>query len=158
MTKSRRFVLLGLLFVAIGISLPALAAQESALIELLRVQIKTDRQAVVDANMDLSETQAEKFWPVYKEYVDRRDSLVDRRVTLLIEFRDNRMGMTAQQARQTLTDALQLHEDIVKLQKKYVRDFQNALGPRAALRFYQIENKLNAVINFELASVVPLRQ
>ena len=158
MTRSRQLISLGLLFSIIGFAFPAAAQQENDFIELLRSQIKADRQAVVAANMNLSDAQGEKFWPVYKEYVERRDRLVDRRVALLTDFRDNRMGMTAQQARQILTDALALQKDIVKLQKKYVRKFQNALGPRAALRFYQIENKLNAVINFELASVVPLRQ
>ena len=65
---------------------------------------------------------------------------------------------TWQQARQILFDALELEADIVSLKRQYTRDFQKVLGPRAALRFYQIENKLDAVINFELASVVPLRE
>lgn len=158
MTKLTRLFPLLLLTLGIGLAAPVSAQTERDLIELLRSQIKTDRQAIVAENMNLSETQSEKFWPLYKEYMSRRDSLIDRRVAILTDFRDNRMGMTAQQARQILTDALELEADIVSLKRQYVRDFQKVLGPRAALRFFQIQNKLDAIINVELASVVPLRQ
>ena len=158
MTKLTRLFPLLLLALGIGLATPVSAQTEQGLIELLRSQIKTDRQAIVAENMNLSETQSEKFWPLYKEYMSRRDSLIDRRVAILTDFRDNRMGMTAQQARQILTDALKLEADIVSLKRQYVRDFQKVLGPRAALRFFQIQNKLDAIINVELASVVPLRQ
>lgn len=158
MTKLTRLFPLLLLALGIGLAAPVSAQTERDLIELLRSQIKTDRQAIVAENMNLSETQSEKFWPLYKEYMSRRDSLIDRRVAILTDFRDNRMGMTAQQARQILTDALELEADIVSLKRQYVRDFQKVLGPRAALRFFQIQNKLDAIINVELASVVPLRQ
>lgn len=136
----------------------AAAQQERDLIEVLRSQVKTDRQAVVALNMDLSEKQAEAFWPVYREYQQERDELVDRRLKLLIDFRDNFDGMTAEQAKQTLKDALKLEKDINDLKRKYVSNFEKVLGPRHTLRYYQIENKLDAVINFELASVVPLRK
>jgi hypothetical protein len=160
MTKVTRPFSIFLILIAcgIGFAAPASAQTEQDLVELLRTQIKADRQAVVAENMNLSEALSEKFWPVYKEYTSRRDSLADRRVAILSDFRDNRMGMTAQQARQILTDALELEADIVSLKRQYVREFQKVLGPRAALRFFQIENKLDAIINFELASVVPLRQ
>ncbi len=158
MTKLTRLFPLLLLALGIGLAAPVSAQTERDLIELLRSQIKTDRQAIVAENMNLSETQSEKFWPLYKEYMSRRDSLIDRRVAILTDFRDNRMGMTAQQARQILTDALELEADIVSLKRQYVRDFQKVLGPRAALRFFQIQNKLDAIINVELANVVPLRQ
>lgn len=134
------------------------AQQERDMIEVLRAQINTDRQAVVALNMELSEKQSEAFWPVYKEYHQDRDGLMDKRVKLLVEFRDNQVGMTAEQAKQILDDALKLEKKINDLKRKYVSDFEKVLGPRHTLRYYQIENKLDTIINYELASVVPLRQ
>lgn len=134
------------------------AQQERDVIEVVRAQINTDRQAVVAINMTLSEAQSEGFWPVYREYHGERDELMDTRVRLLTEFRDNYMGMTAEQAKQILADALKLEEKLVKLKQKYRSKFEKVLAPRATLRYYQIENKLDTIINFELASVVPLRQ
>lgn len=128
------------------------------MIEVLRGQISTDRQAVVALNMDLSEKQSEAFWPVYREYHEKRDELADRRVKLLTEFRDSQIGMTAEQAKQMLKESIDLEDKLNDLKHNYRADFEKVLGPRHTLRYYQIENKLDAIINYELASVVPLRQ
>ena len=128
------------------------------MIEVLRGQINTDRQAVVAQNMDLSEKQSEGFWPVYREYHEKRDELADRRVKLLTEFRDSQIGMTAEQAKEMLKEAIDLEDKLNDLKHNYRADFEKVLGPRHTLRYYQIENKLDAIINYELASVVPLRQ
>lgn len=144
--------------VASLLPLGANAQQERDMIEVLRGQISTDRQAVVALNMDLSEKQAEAFWPVYREYHEKREELADRRVKLLMDFRDNQIGMTAEQAKKMLKEAIDLEDKLNDLKHNYRADFEKALGPRHTLRYYQIENKLDAVINYELASVVPLRQ
>lgn len=146
--------------VAAGMLLPiaAQAQQERDMIEVLRAQIGTDRQAVVALNMELSEKQAEGFWPVYKKYHEKRDELADKRVKLLIEFRDNQIGMTAEQAKQILYDALDYEDKLNDLKHNFVSEFEKVLGPRHTLRYYQIENKLDTIVNYELASVVPLRQ
>lgn len=158
MIRLKQLLPLGLLIVGMGLTFSAAAQQERDLIEVLRTQISKDRQAVVAANMTLSKTQSEKFWPLYRQYHGERDGLIDRRVKLLTDFRDNYMGMTAEQARQIRKDALSLEKDILKLKEKYAPKFEKVLAPRATLRYYQIENKLDTIINFELASVVPLRQ
>jgi len=146
--------------IAAALLIPATVAaqQERDQIEVLRSQVKTDRQAVVALNMDLSEKQSEAFWPVYREYHEKRDELADRRVNMLMEFRDNQVGMTAAQAQQILKDAIDLEDKLNDLKHNYRADFEKVLGPRHALRYYQIENKLDAAINYELASVVPLRK
>jgi hypothetical protein len=158
MTRSFRSIVLALMVGVLGVSSAASAQTEDDLITLLRDQIKTDRQAVVAANLDLSDTLAEKFWPLYDDFHSRMDVLADRRVELLTRFRDERDGITANQSRELLSEALNIEDDMVSIRIRYVRDFQKAVGPRLALRFYQIESKLNAIINYELASVVPLRQ
>jgi len=157
MKSTLKFVILA---AAAALLLPfgANAQQERDMIEVLRGQISTDRQAVVALNMDLSEKQSEAFWPVYREYHEKRDELADRRVKLLTEFRDNQIGMTAEQAKKMLKEAIDLEDKLNDLKHNYRADFEKVLGPRHTLRYYQIENKLDAIINYELASVVPLRQ
>ncbi len=148
---------LALLVMGLFLCPPAIAQQERDEIEVLRSQIGADRQALVAANMQLSEKQGEDFWPLYREFHMEKDVLMDRRVKILTEFRDDYMGMTAEQAEQILVDALKLEKDLYKLKESYRKKFQKVLAPRATLRFYQIENKLDTVINFSIASVVPLR-
>jgi len=157
MKSTFKFIILA---TAAALMLPfgANAQQERDMIEVLRGQISTDRQAVVALNMDLSEKQSEAFWPVYREYHEKRDELADRRVKLLTEFRDSQIGMTAEQAKEMLKEAIDLEDKLNDLKHNYRADFEKVLGPRHTLRYYQIENKLDAIINYELASVVPLRQ
>ena len=140
--------------------MPTVVPAESEMdeIQVLRAQVNADRQAVVALNMELSEKQAEGFWPLYRKYQQDREELVDKRVKLLIEFRDNQIGMKAETAKQILDDALKLEKQINDLKRKYVSDFEKVLGPRHTLRYYQIESKLDTIINYELASVVPLQQ
>ena len=157
MSRSRAFYFTAIVLMGLTAG-TANAQQERDAIEIIRAQINTDRQAVVALNMNLSAEQSEAFWPVYREYHAERDELMDTRVRLLTEFRDNYMGMTAEQASQILDDALKLEKKLVELKRKYRSKFEKVLAPRATLRYYQVENKLDTIINFELASVVPLRQ
>ena len=157
MRRLTLFVSLAILASGLFIFSPVSAQQERDMIEILRAQISADRQALVAANMELSEKQGEKFWPLYREYQLKRDGLMDRRLKILTEFRDDYMGMTAKQAEQILVDALDLEKDILKLKESYRKKFQKVLAPRATLRYYQIENKFDAIINYDIAAVVPLR-
>ncbi|MFW2405480.1 MAG: hypothetical protein ACN4GT_11995 [Gammaproteobacteria bacterium] len=156
--KTKSILVIFAAAVALSLPLGASAQQERDMIEVLRAQINTDRQAVVALNMDLSEKQSEAFWPVYREYTEKRAELYDRRVKLLTEFRDSQVGMTAEQAKKILKESIYLEDKLNDLKHNYRADFEKVLGPRHTLRYYQIENKLDAVINYELASVVPLRQ
>ena len=157
MRRLTLFISLAILASGLFIFSPVSAQQERDMIEILRAQISADRQALVAINMELSEKQGEKFWPLYREYHLKRDALMDRRFKILTEFRDDYMGMTAKQAEQILVDSLKLEKDILKLKESYRKKFQKVLAPRATLRYYQIENKFDAVIHYDIAAVVPLR-
>ena len=68
---------------------PAIAQQERDVMEVIRAQIATNRQALVADNLGLTAEQSDVFWPIYREFQAERTALVDRRVALLTEFRDN---------------------------------------------------------------------
>jgi hypothetical protein len=139
-----------------GLSGTALAQDNRDAIEVLRGQINADRQAVVAANIEIPENQSEAFWPLYREYHGKRSELMDTRVKLLTEFRDNYIGLTAEQADQLLDDALKLEKDLLKLKEKYHPKFRKILTARGTLRYFQLENKLDTIVNYNLVQVVPL--
>jgi len=136
---------------------PAHADDTDALMQLLRGQIKNERHAVIEANLVMASQQKEDFWPLYHEYHEKRDELMDQRIALITEFGENRMGITAEKAEDILKEALKLEKEIIKLKDKYRSKFVKVLLPRAALRYYQIENKIDAIINYEVAMNVPLQ-
>jgi len=136
----------------------AMAQTERDVIEVMRAQIATNRQALVAENMNLTEAEAEAFWPLYREYQNERAGLADRRVAMLTEFRDNFDSLSEERAKEIINDAIKLDDDFLKLRKRHLRKFRQALGEKKTMRYFQIENKLEAIIDFELAQVVPLAE
>lgn len=137
---------------------PVMAQQERDVIELVKTQISGQRQALVAENMMLMAEESEVFWPLYREYQGQRNTMSDRRIALLRKFRDNFDGMNDEQSSEILDDWMKFEDDIQKLRKKYIKKFEKAVGGRTSLRFFQLENKLDTIIDYDLAQVVPLAQ
>jgi len=146
------------LFIALGASAPVMAQSEADAIAAIRAQIGANRQALVAENMMFTEAESEKFWPLYREFQAERSALMDRRVAILTNFRDNYETLTNEQAKSIIDEALKLEEDLFKLRRNNTRRFRKVISDKQVLRYFQIESKLDAIINFDLARVVPLAQ
>jgi hypothetical protein len=136
----------------------ASAQTEADVISAVRAQVGANRQALVAANLGLTESESEAFWPVYREFHNERDQLMDRRVKILTDFRDNFETLTDEQAKNILDEHFDLQGDLLKLNKKFVKKFDKILPQKTTLRYFQIENKLDTIIDYDLAKVVPLAQ
>jgi hypothetical protein len=134
------------------------AQTEADVISAVRAQVGANRQALVAENLGLTESESEAFWPVYREFHNERDQMMDRRVKMLTDFRDNFETLTDEQAKTMLSGYFDLQEDLLKLRKKFVKKFEKVLPQKTTLRYFQIENKLDTIIDYDLASVVPLAQ
>ena len=144
------------LFAGLVWTVPTVAQDERDVIEVIRTQIQADRQALVAQNMALDPTESEAFWPVYREFQLERSKISDRRVNLIMEFRDNYTNLGNDRAEELLKEAIKVDEDRLKLWKKYRRQFNRILPASKTLRFFQIESKLDTIINFDLARSIPL--
>jgi hypothetical protein len=134
----------------------SLAAQTRSDIEVLRQELRTDRQAVVAKNMKMTEAQATAFWPVYREYQAELTKVGDRFIKLLETYGKQYDTMKDADAEATLKNYLDIQEAKVKLQSDYVGKFKKVLPATLVTRYYQIENKIDAIINLELAAGIPL--
>jgi hypothetical protein len=125
-------------------------------IELTRQQIQTDRQAIVAASLPLTEEQAAAFWPVYREYRTALTPIGDRQVQLITDFAEKYQAMTEADTERMLKEMFSVKRDQVEVQQKYLDRFKKVLPTVMVGRFYQIENKLDAIIMFDLAAGIPL--
>lgn len=140
---------------------PALAGghvQERDMIEVIRQQVAANREALVAENLNLTEAESESFWPVYRRFQNERAVLVDRRIEILTQFRDNFEMLDDATAKQLLDDALRLEDDKLKLREKFLKDFRKVLPEKKVLRYLQIENKIDTIIDYDLAQIVPLAE
>jgi hypothetical protein len=136
------------------------AAQESGAVEdavqLTRQVIQTDRQTIVAANMDMTEAESQAFWPLYREYRGEMAKVADRGAALITDYAKNYGTLTDMQAEAMLKESQEIAKKQLSVREDYMKKFKKILPPKKVARFYQIESKLDAVINYELAQEIPL--
>jgi len=142
---------LGVLFAA-----SAFAQSDTDVLEAARTQIQADRKAVVAKAMGLTDEQGAKFWPVYNEYRESMRKVDDKLVQLANNYFQNTDKITDEQSQSMLSQWMNLNAEKVNVKKAYVKKFSKAIPSNKVIRFYQVENKMDAVINYELAASIPL--
>ena len=125
-------------------------------IALTRASIQLRRQAIVTSVMDLTPDESQKFWPMYRDYRMEMAKLGDRVSKLLVQYSDQYDTLTDAQADQIMKEWLSIENAKNDIKKKYEARFKKILPSRKVMRFFQADNKLDAMLNAKLASVVPL--
>jgi hypothetical protein len=139
------------------VSAPAVA-QDNDNMEILREKLRADKKLIVAENMQLSDAEGKTFWPVYNAYQEEKSKLADRRRQVIQDYAANFRNLPDEVAKDLVDRSLAIKQDDVKLMAAYLPKFRQAVGDKKAARFYQIENKIDAVVNFELAANIPLAQ
>jgi hypothetical protein len=134
----------------------SIGADMLADIELTRAAIQVRRQALVTAIMDLEAKEADAFWPLYREYRLAMAKVNDRFVKLVVAYLQKYDELTDADAGRMLNESLGIDRARNEVKKKYVSRFREALPARKVARFFQADNKLDAIINADLARVIPL--
>ena len=145
------------LVLLVGFAAPA-SAQTSTDIALTRAEIQKARQTIIAGAMHLTEDEGLAFWSAYRDYRLDMARLGDRLVKVITEFVASDATLNDEQANRLLDEYLDLKAKEVSVRQKHVRAFRKLLPPAKVTRFFQLENKLDAVVNFELAQTVPLAE
>jgi hypothetical protein len=124
--------------------------------EVLREKARADKKVVVASVLELTEGEAKGFWPVYNAYQSDMVTHYDRLMKLLDDYGQAYGSMSNETAAKLLGDYLSLESSYVATLKAYVPRFQKVLPATKVARLYQVENKLRALLNYELAREIPL--
>ncbi len=138
-----------------GHALPAEPADEATL-ELLVDTIQSNKKALVAVNLVLEPDEAVAFWPVYDQYQAELDVVALRFVTLIRDYTQHYKTMDGDLSRRLVDEALAIEAARAALRQKYVEPFMKVLPGRKVARFYQMENKLHAVVRYEIARGIPV--
>src|SRR5215468_9884765 len=126
-------------------------------IAMLRSDLRSNRKQVVAANMKLTDAEAEKFWPVYEQYVNELVKINNAKYALIKEYLQN-TNMTEQQADGLAKRWVDVDGSVVQLRLKYIPMFRKALSAKGTALFFQIERRVQMMIDLQLASAIPLLQ
>ena len=125
-------------------------------IAAVRSVAQSDRKSIVDQAMGLTPQESTAFWPVYNEYRAEMTRINDRLVKVVTDYAAQRDTLTDAQAQALLDNYLKFEDELLGTRKKYVKRFDAALPITKVVRFYQIENKLDALQRVGIASEIPL--
>lgn len=125
-------------------------------VELLRKDVKKDKVAIISELMDLTPEQSAKFWPVYNEYDKALTKFLDDRVRLIKMYADNYDALTDQKATEIANGFLDMERNRNELKRQYLQKMGQALTPKLAVRFLQIESQLEKIIDLQIAASLPI--
>jgi hypothetical protein len=126
--------------------------------QILRNKLKADKKVVVAANMDLNDAEEKVFWPIYDAYQKDLQGLNDRLIKAILAYADayNKNTITDEQATNLANVALAIDQDEVTMRKTYADKLKGVLPVKKVARYLQIENKIRAVVRYEMADNIPL--
>jgi hypothetical protein len=141
-----------------GTNTQSQSAQLDQDVQLLRQDIRSKKKQMVAANLQLTDTEATKFWPVYDQYTAELVKINDEKYAVIKAYADAWGNMTDAQALDLTNRALGVEQNVTQLRMKYVPIFNKVIPGTKVATFFQIERRLQAVIDLQLASQLPLVQ
>jgi len=140
------------------VAAPAAAQTATDEKELTKSVITTERQAIIAANLNLTEEQAKVFWPLFREYGTEMDAITDRKIHLIEDYARKYVGLTDEEASSLMNDYFVVQKDELKTKQKWFAKMKKDLPIKTVTRFFQIEYKLDAIVRAEATRVLPLVQ
>lgn len=142
---------------AVAQSSPSAGAGDADMKEA-RAEIQAARADVVRQELLLTEVEAKSFWPAYAAYNKEMQTVRDERVDLITQYLEayDKGSISEEFATRLVDKHFAIQSELLKIQKKHLKNFRRTLPARKVARFYQLENKLDADVNAQLALVIPL--
>ena len=167
----RKLITLAILAVPAFLICPSLRAQEKPTtpvvdrtavvdseIELMRKDVRSKRKQIIAANVQMTDAEAEKFWPIYDQYAAEQKKAYDIHYGLLKEYADNEKTMTDALALSLTKKWSEADNAKANLRVKYLPMFEKVIGARRAARLCQLDRMLTLMVDLQIGSDVPLIQ
>jgi Spy/CpxP family protein refolding chaperone len=156
-----------ILLVAAAIAaLPALAQQAApapergspAAVAAFRDAVRADKRAVVAKNMELTEAEAKKFWPLYEAYQKDVQKVLQRQNRAVVEYVNQASTMNDTNAKRLARELLDADAEEQRLRERQLKKLYAILPARKAIRYLQIENKIRTLNHYDMGAQIPLVQ
>ena len=124
--------------------------------EVNRAAIQTEKKKIVAVNMQLTDAESKAFWPVYDEYQNGLRQINDKLGAVITDFAKNYNTMTDAKAGEIMKGYLAAEKERLALKEKFVPKFKKVLPMIKVARYYQIENKLETMVKYQIVKEIPL--
>ena len=139
------------------IAFPAFAQEVTKnTMDSVRDALKAQKRAFIAVNMQLTDAEDAQFWPVYDSYQKDMETMNQKIGDLILDYAKNYETLTDAKADELLKKNLSLENEILQLKTSYLPKFSAVLPAKKVARYYQLENKIQAVNRYDLAENIPL--
>jgi hypothetical protein len=151
-------IVVAVVFIISGAAQSLSQDKPSSNMDILREKIRADKKLVVALNMELTEVEAKGFWPIYEQYQTDLQKINQRMANLLESYADDirRKSLNDDKARKLIDEATAVDEAEAGLKSTYAPKLGKTLPMTKVVRYLQIENKIRAVVKYDIATGVPL--
>jgi len=125
-------------------------------VQLLRQDLRAQKQKLIAQNLPMTESEAIKFWAVYNRYGDELRQINDEKYRLVKDYADEWPEMTNEQALIYIRRWLEVDQQVQQLRLKYVPEVSQVLPGKKAATFFQLDRRISMMIDVQLASQLPL--
>lgn len=148
---------LAVLALAGAIGVPSAWAQSNdSSIRLTRSAVQAERQALIATNLGLTEEEKAIFWPLYTDYRKAMDEVSDDKVKFFERFFSSYETLTNDEAFELLNESFEFKARYLKVQKTHAAKMRKHLPGKTVARFFQIENKMDVIVDYEMSGEFPL--
>jgi hypothetical protein len=135
---------------------PATAQNAPSQKQLNIAAMRAERKAVVGANMPMTKDEEKIFWPLYDEYEAKMDKIEERHIKEVREFVASYDTLTGADATKKLDEVMSIQQARLDVQKAYIPKFRAVLTSIQTTRFFQVDSKIRALVQCQIAQMVPL--
>lgn len=125
-------------------------------LEVSRSVLKTEKKAAIAEVMELTESESEPFWNLYNEYNDKLYVIQNKRIKAIKDFAENYDNLTDEKIDEIWNLALDFKSESIKLERQYYKKFKKIMPMGKAAKYFQAENKIEALISASLAIEIPM--
>ena len=127
-----------------------------AAVDAIRQAARDDKRGLVAKNLQLTDAEGKKFWPVYDAFQKELDKIVQRQNRAVLDYVNTESSLTDGNAKRIAREVLETDAAEQKLREQHHKRVTAVLPARKAVRYLQIENKLRALARYDMAAQIPL--
>ena len=154
----KQFIMLAVAAVIMCVT-PAFAeTAQNTNMQILIDKVKADKKLLIASNMDLTDQEAKEFWPHYEGYQKKLEQINKKLAGVINEYAEayNKGSVPDDVAKNIINEWLKTKGAEVIMLREYAEKLTRVLPAQKVARYLQMESKIRAAINFDLAANIPL--
>ena len=127
-------------------------------VDLMRKDIRSQKKQIIASNLQLSDKEAEKFWPLYDQYTAELVKINDAKYAAIKDYATNYDSLTDEKALALTKQVLGVDESVAQLRQRYVPLFNKVISGKKTAYFFQLDRRLVMLIDVQLMAAIPMVQ